>query len=969
MDATIRRSIWLHRPSGGQHVMRRSFSLAWLVILLLHGASRGWMALRASQRLASRRFLAQPSSPRPGLDQKERPPSISSYLNNPQLLSGRQEAVVLRNLSRSGHHEAIIDYLARFEPNVASYTRAMQALAGDEPSLVLDLYEELVSFGLRPTILTLAAVMSALRGPLQTRVWLERLRRDHADKFTQQSQLWDAALYACARPPLQGSMAEQTALVIYQQMMEKGVPPTPRTHAALLAVGVARPAMVQEAIAIVKRDGRMTGRLWGLALQACANEHQALAFLLRMHSSGVRPNVRHYTAYLKLLGEAGRIDAALHVLDHMNGESTSGPWVNLPRARPDLVALQTVLAACANDYTAARTLLQRIRDGDFDCHPSERCYNLVLAACTNATEARALIQEMRLSRRHRIGAIPPSHISYTRAIAACRRSADTEMARSLLRQAWMDGLDPDVYMYSAAIWTASDAQDDTCARQLLHEMKEQGLRPNTVSYNGLIASLCGRRPHEAVTVATSMMEGGLQPSRTTYQLLVKAVRSTNDLEERSVLLARIADTMGPKEWRAAVGGPIIELLITTYGSLGCFADAKRVYDSIQGPCDASLLRAILFACSFVHPPEWEQALAILHASDIVSGAPAPHFMDAIALSNAMLACSKANKWEESLQLLRLYGGHETSILAVNSLIGACGRNGRPDMAMEVLNDMDSFGISPDDRSYRNAIIACNHAEHERQRRGRQSEWTSKREYELGWWECALSLLRRMKEVGLTPDVQTYSSAISACEAAGEWQQALGILQSILDESGNNVPSSLNLYCFNAAISACEKAGAWVECLDIYERMKLRGGRSLQPNAVTISSLVLALDRAGQKELAISAFGEGVRRRAIMPWRNSLSSDGETLQVMDLHSFSAAMARTAVRSYMESVARERCEVIEDWVIVVGKGKHSDFVPVLKTAVLEILRGEFGLEARSDPTNLGRVIVPATSLKQYIERHTV
>jgi pentatricopeptide repeat domain-containing protein 1 len=175
-------------------------------------------------------------------------------------------------------------------------------------------------------------------------------------------------------------------------------------------------------------------------------------------------------------------------------------------------------------------------------------------------------------------------------------------------------------------------------------------------------------------------------------------------------------------------------------------------------------------------------------------------MDADAVTNAMLACSKANRWEEALHLLRLYGSNNTSMLAFNSLIGSCGRGGRPDMALEILNEMEEYGVRPNERSYRNAIIACNQAEHERRRAGHFED----AETDFEWWEAAVSLLRRMKESKLRPDIQTYSSVISACEAAGEWQRALKILQSIMEES--NTTSSLNVYCLNAAISACEKGG-------------------------------------------------------------------------------------------------------------------------------------------------------------------
>jgi pentatricopeptide repeat domain-containing protein 1 len=223
---------------------------------------------------------------------------------------------------------------------------------------------------------------------------------------------------------------------------------------------------------------------------------------------------------------------------------------------------------------------------------------------------------------------------------------------------------------------------------------------------------------------------------------------------------------------------------------------------------------------------------------------------------------------------------------MNALIASCGRGGRPDLALAAFNEMQSqFGVRPDGRSYRSAVIACNQAEHKRKRNSHREPVVDDIEANevdssVQWWECSLGLLRRMREGNLVPDVPTYSSAISSCEAAGEWQRALGVLQMMMDDDADleNDSSLLNLYCFNAAISACEKGGAWVEALELYERMLDIGG-SIYPNFVTLSSLVVALDNAGQKELAESKYDEGRKNKIVKPWRWTQSQCGEAIQAL------------------------------------------------------------------------------------------
>jgi pentatricopeptide repeat domain-containing protein 1 len=338
----------------------------------------------------------------------------------------------------------------------------------------------------------------------------------------------------------------------------------------------------------------------------------------------------------------------------------------------------------------------------------------------------------------------------------------------------------------------------------------------------------------------------------------------------------------------------LEALIRTYGQAGLFEQASHVFEMIEGPADSSCLRAMLLACSTAKPrPRWEKAISILHSSDITAGATGPGGVDQGALSNAILACSRADRWEESWNLLNLYGAdvssresHFTaslSVVALNALIAACGRKGRPDVAVHIINTMETqYGVKPDERSYRSAVIACNQAEHERRRHRHNNNSNNNLDglSPLQWWECSLALLRRMQESGLKPDIQTFSSCISACEAAGQWQRALGVLQAMIDgeDSEGKEETILNLFCFNAAVSACEKGGAWVEALEIYERMIIYGG-SLTPNFVTLSSLVLALFMAGQKELAQSKYEEAQKMKIVNPWRFTKDSKGAQVQAM------------------------------------------------------------------------------------------
>jgi len=91
-------------------------------------------------------------------------------------------------------------------------------------------------------------------------------------------------------------------------------------------------------------------------------------------------------------------------------------------------------------------------------------------------------------------------------------------------------------------------------------------------------------------------------------------------------------------------------------------------------------------------------------------------------------------------------------------------------------------------------------------------------------------------------------------------------------------------------------------------------------------------------------------------------------LQDLHNFSSAMAKAAVRSLLDgySSRNDRDSCHNDLLIVTGKGLHSEENPVLKNSIISVLANEYGIEATVDEHNPGRVIVPSYSLEQFLER---
>ena len=119
------------------------------------------------------------------------------------------------------------------------------------------------------------------------------------------------------------------------------------------------------------------------------------------------------------------------------------------------------------------------------------------------------------------------------------------------------------------------------------------------------------------------------------------------------------------------------------------------------------------------------------------------------------------------------------------------------------------------------------------------------------WEEAVQLLHKMTEKGIGPDVICYSSVISACEKGGQADVALSLLAEMKAEG---IRSDVTSY--NSAIAACGEGGANYAdiALSLLTEMKEEG---IQPNVISYTSTISACEKGGDKytDTALSLFNK------------------------------------------------------------------------------------------------------------------
>ena len=94
-------------------------------------------------------------------------------------------------------------------------------------------------------------------------------------------------------------------------------------------------------------------------------------------------------------------------------------------------------------------------------------------------------------------------------------------------------------------------------------------------------------------------------------------------------------------------------------------------------------------------------------------------------------------------------------------------------------------------------------------------------------EEALALLETMPQRALTPNVISYSAAMSACEKGGQWQRALELLEGMPQRA-----LKPDVISYNAATSVCEKGGQWQRALELLEGMRQR---ALKPDVISYNA--------------------------------------------------------------------------------------------------------------------------------------
>lgn len=183
-------------------------------------------------------------------------------------------------------------------------------------------------------------------------------------------------------------------------------------------------------------------------------------------------------------------------------------------------------------------------------------------------------------------------------------------------------------------------------------------------------------------------------------------------------------------------------------------------------------------------------------------------------------------------------------LCFSAAIYACEQCGKWDSAIQILGEMQRFGIAPNAVRYFSVFTFFFAAPRPLMRRIEQVCYNTAISAcaRRGKWEPALKMLESMRVRGVKADVVSFSATMNACTKGGQWEKALKLLDSM--ESCNVKPNKI---CFNVAISACEQGRQHERA---FELLSLMQGRGFKPDLYSYNACIGACGRAGEWKRAI-----------------------------------------------------------------------------------------------------------------------
>lgn len=378
-------------------------------------------------------------------------------------------------------------------------------------------------------------------------------------------------------------------------------------------------------------------------------------------------------------------------------------------------------------------------------------------------------------------------------------------------------------------------------RQALTLLQQNADDPSlsSASYNAVLRFMARQRNvwKDALGLLRRMEQSSLS-TLPSYRLVIECCVASNQSEQAAQVLQACIRHQPVQDMDRSDKTMLIHMFEVVMGALSRklqWRRAVQLLDVLENdlhlPATMTAYNSLLTACS--------KAREVVQCKNLLVRMRKPPSQlkpNIKAFNSVMACCANANRWKDALSVFdqcHREPGVTPDIYTYTNAIRACGKGGKTQRALSLLEVAKDKGLPVDTYCYTAALDACAKA--------RQ-------------WKKALDLLDEMKEAGIEPSAVTYSVAISACGNGGQWQKALEVLDVMRKKN-----LSINLITYNAAITALSKAAKqqshkssqdgqlWTRVMGLLDQMKSDG---LEPDGFTFSSAIACCGAEGRWEEAL-----------------------------------------------------------------------------------------------------------------------
>jgi len=340
----------------------------------------------------------------------------------------------------------------------------------------------------------------------------------------------------------------------------------------------------------------------------------------------------------------------------------------------------------------------------------------------------------------------------------------------------------------------------------------------------------------------------------------------------------------------------------------------------------------------------------------------------VSYNVCLSALEKAKKWREAVDLMKeiRQTGIPLQVITYNTVISACAKARKMNVCEEIFNVMKQDGFQPDGFTFSSLLNGYRKVRN---------------------WDAMFRLCDEMKARLVPLDAVIYSTVIGACADAGQSEKAFElflemkknnikpneIVYSCVLRACNNVQTVDNLLhemkvhgvqknsvVFTSAINVAHKYGDVGDATRWFDQMLEEG---IKPDWVAYMSLFEVINSTPDSDRLLDTYYlKGLESGVLNHFAKDQLRD--TL-VLDLHGWSTALARAALRNTMKEYQTkfDNGFPIEGLKILTGKG-YSKNTPVLRPAVTRMLQKEFMPPLDFSVDSSGEIEVSVDTLHDYL-----